>query len=94
MRVAVILAFLLPVSLSAESRLGATDNVAAIRSHRSGVDVRWENKIGRALSELAILSGGALRAESPGPDLGTTIVLELPMVADGAAESGATFADE
>jgi len=56
MRVAVILAFLLPVSLSAESRLGATDNVAAIRSHRSGVDVRWENKIGRALSELAILS--------------------------------------
>src|SRR5437868_8422757 len=56
MRVAVILAFLLPVSLSAESRLGATDNVAAIRSHRSGVDVRWENKIGRALSELAILT--------------------------------------
>jgi len=47
---------LLPASLSAESRLGATENIAAIRSHRSGVDVRWENKIGRPLSELAILS--------------------------------------
>src|SRR5437764_1405681 len=34
----------------------STFNVAVIRSHRSGVDVRWENKIGRALSELAILS--------------------------------------
>lgn len=47
---------LLPASLSAQSRLGSTDGVAAIRSHRSGVDVRWENKVGRALSELAILS--------------------------------------
>ena len=56
MRVAVILALVLPVSLSAESRLGPTDGVAAIRMHRSGVDVRWENKVGRALSELAILS--------------------------------------
>src|ERR1041384_5091080 len=51
-----ILALLLPASLSAESRLGATENIAAIRSHRSGVDVRWENKVGRPLSELAILT--------------------------------------
>ena len=47
---------LLPASLSAQSRLGSTDGAAAIRSHRSGVDVRWENKVGRALSELAILA--------------------------------------
>jgi 4-carboxymuconolactone decarboxylase len=51
-----ILALLLPASLSAQSRLGSTDGAAAIRSHRSGVDVRWENKVGRALSELAILA--------------------------------------
>src|SRR5919197_1896052 len=55
-RLVLVLVLLLPASLSAESRLGATDNVAAIRMHRTGVDVRWENKIGRALSELAILS--------------------------------------
>src|SRR5262249_8528475 len=54
--VVLILALLLPASLSAQSRLGATDSAAAIRSHRSGVDVRWENKVGRALSELAILA--------------------------------------
>lgn len=47
---------LLSASLSAESRLGSTDGVAAIRLHRSGVDVRWENRAGRALSELAILA--------------------------------------
>jgi 4-carboxymuconolactone decarboxylase len=47
---------LLSASLSAQSRLGSTDGAAAIRSHRSGVDVRWENKVGRALSELAILA--------------------------------------
>src|SRR5512138_2900505 len=51
-----ILALLLPASLSAQSRLGSTDGAAAIRSHRSGVDVRWENGVGRALSELAILA--------------------------------------
>jgi hypothetical protein len=51
-----VLALLLPASLSAQSRLGSTDGAAAIRSHRSGVDVRWENKVGRALSELAILA--------------------------------------
>jgi alkylhydroperoxidase family enzyme len=47
---------LLPASLSAQSRLGTTDGAAAIRTHRSGVDVRWENMVGRALSELAILA--------------------------------------
>jgi hypothetical protein len=55
-RVVLILALLLPASLSAQSRLGATDGVASIRSHRSGVDVRWENKVGRAISELAIIA--------------------------------------
>ena len=55
MRVVLILA-LLSTSLSAQSRLGPTDGVAAIRLQRSGVDVRWENKVGRALSELAILA--------------------------------------
>jgi 4-carboxymuconolactone decarboxylase len=55
MRVVLILA-LLSTSLSAQSRLGPTDGVAAIRRQRSGVDVRWENKVGRALSELAILA--------------------------------------
>jgi len=55
-RASLILALLLSASLSAESRLGPTDGIAAIRMHRSGVDVRWENKTGRALSELAILS--------------------------------------
>jgi len=54
--VVLTLALLLSASLSAESRLGSTDGVAAIRLHRSGVDVRWENKVGRALSELAIIS--------------------------------------
>jgi hypothetical protein len=56
MRVALVLVLLLPASLSAQSRLGSTSDIAAIRAHRSGADVRWENKVGRALSELAILS--------------------------------------
>jgi len=56
MYVVLTLALLLPASLDAQSRLGSTDGAAAIRSHRSGVDVRWENKVGRALSELAILA--------------------------------------
>ena len=56
MRACLILTLLLPASLSAQSRLGTTDGAAAIRSHRSGVDVRWDNKVGRALSELAILA--------------------------------------
>jgi 4-carboxymuconolactone decarboxylase len=55
MRVVLILA-LLSTSLSAQSRLGPTDGVAAIRLQRSGIDVRWENRVGRALSELAILA--------------------------------------
>lgn len=56
MYVVLTLALLLPASLNAQSRLGSTDGAAAIRSHRSGVDVRWDNKVGRALSELAILA--------------------------------------
>jgi 4-carboxymuconolactone decarboxylase len=34
---------------------GPTDAVAAIRQHGSGVIVRWESPLGRALTELAIL---------------------------------------
>jgi 4-carboxymuconolactone decarboxylase len=34
---------------------GRPEGVAAIRLHRSGVDVRWDAGIGRRLSELAIL---------------------------------------
>src|SRR5258706_2426253 len=56
MRVVLILAMLLAAPLAAQSRLGSTDGSAAIRVHRSGVDVRWESKVGRALSELAILA--------------------------------------
>lgn len=35
---------------------GQPEGVAAIRLHRSGVDVRWESHVGRALTELAIIS--------------------------------------
>ena len=35
---------------------GKPQGVAAIRLHRSGVDVRWDARIGRRLSELAILT--------------------------------------
>ena len=41
-----LLALLLASPLAAQSRLGSTDGVAAIRQHRSGVDVRWQNKVG------------------------------------------------
>jgi 4-carboxymuconolactone decarboxylase len=34
---------------------GRAQGVAAIRLHKSGVDVRWESPLGRALTELAIL---------------------------------------
>ncbi len=34
---------------------GSSDAVAAIRQHGSGVIVRWESPLGRALTELAIL---------------------------------------
>jgi signal transduction histidine kinase len=60
----------------------------ALHARREGLGVSlW---IAR---ELAILSGGALRVESPGPDLGTTMSLDLPTMAEGAAGSGTTFAD-
>jgi len=35
---------------------GNPQGVAAIRLHRSGVDVRWDARIGRRLSELAIIT--------------------------------------
>ena len=35
---------------------GTPQGAAAIRLHRSGVDVRWDARIGRRLSELAILT--------------------------------------
>ena len=35
---------------------GYPQGVAAIRLHRSGVDVRWDARIGRRLSELAIIT--------------------------------------
>ena len=35
---------------------GRPEGVAAIRLHRSGVDVRWDARIGRRLSELAIIT--------------------------------------
>ena len=35
---------------------GTPAGVAAIRLHRSGLDVRWDARIGRRLSELAILA--------------------------------------
>ena len=40
----------------ASSPGGKVEGVAAIRLHRSGVDVRWDANIGRRLSELAILT--------------------------------------
>src|SRR3954469_14471939 len=64
MRAPLLLALLLATPVAAplaaqtggESRLGATAGAASIRQHRSGVDVRWENKVGRPLSELAIIA--------------------------------------
>ena len=41
---------------AANSASGRPEGVAAIRLHRSGVDVRWESPVGRALTELAIIS--------------------------------------
>ena len=35
---------------------GRPDGAVAIRLHRSGADVRWESPVGRALTELAIIS--------------------------------------
>ena len=41
---------------AAVSAAGELRGVAAIRLHRSGVDVRWESPLGRRLTELAILT--------------------------------------
>jgi 4-carboxymuconolactone decarboxylase len=41
---------------AASSPTGRPEGVAAIRLHRSGLDVRWDAAIGRRLSELAILT--------------------------------------
>jgi 4-carboxymuconolactone decarboxylase len=35
---------------------GRPEGAVAIRLHRSGVDVRWQSPVGRALTELAIIS--------------------------------------
>ena len=35
---------------------GRPEGAAAIRLHRSGVDIRWQSPVGRALTELAIIS--------------------------------------
>jgi len=35
---------------------GRPEGAAAIRLHRSGVDVRWQSPVGRGLTELAIIS--------------------------------------
>jgi len=40
----------------AASSGGSPRGMAAIRLHRSGVDVRWDARIGRRLSELAIMT--------------------------------------
>ena len=41
---------------TANAPSGRPEGAAAIRLHRSGVDVRWESPVGRALTELAIIS--------------------------------------
>jgi 4-carboxymuconolactone decarboxylase len=41
---------------AASSSTGRPEGVAAIRLHRSGVDVRWDSSIGRRLTELAIIT--------------------------------------
>lgn len=41
---------------AANSPSGRPEGAAAIRLHRSGVDVRWESPVGRSLTELAIIS--------------------------------------
>ena len=52
----------LPGDVQADSRNrlplvpGATHGVAGIRQHGSGVNVRWQSTLGRALTELAILT--------------------------------------
>ncbi|MSO81975.1 MAG: carboxymuconolactone decarboxylase family protein [Acidobacteria bacterium] len=41
---------------AANSPTGRPEGVAAIRLHRSGVDVRWDSSVGRRLTELAIIT--------------------------------------
>lgn len=41
---------------AAQSPTGRPEGVAAIRLHRSGVDVRWDSPVGRRLTELAIIA--------------------------------------
>lgn len=41
---------------ASSSPTGRPEGVAAIRLHRSGVDVRWDASFGRRLSELAIIT--------------------------------------
>ena len=41
---------------AAQSPTGRPEGVAAIRLHRSGVDVRWDSPVGRRLTELAIIT--------------------------------------
>jgi len=41
---------------AASSPSGRPEGVAAIRLHRSGVDVRWDSVVGRRLTELAIIT--------------------------------------
>jgi 4-carboxymuconolactone decarboxylase len=41
---------------AAQSPSGRPEGVAAIRLHRSGVDVRWDSPVGRRLTELAIIA--------------------------------------
>ena len=41
---------------AANAPSGRPDGAVAIRLHRSGADLRWESPVGRALSELAIIS--------------------------------------
>jgi hypothetical protein len=41
---------------AASSPTGRPQGVAAIRLHRSGVDVRWDSPVGRRLTELAIIT--------------------------------------
>jgi 4-carboxymuconolactone decarboxylase len=41
---------------AATAPAGRPEGVAAIRLHRSGLDVRWDSNVGRRLSELAIIT--------------------------------------
>src|SRR5438876_10096889 len=53
----------LPLS-TRETSGGRPDGAAAIRLHKSGVDVRWGSPLGRAVTELGIIST-ALEHDQP-----------------------------